>query len=148
MSHSYIWCEQELDSIDWAFQSQSSDEEDRKNHVWQSGRDVHSLKQRKVSKNISVYQKMKMHMCMHANMHHNHIRCAFGLSDLAGGLDSPDAADIEQSPGTQQDEHHPPLRDSSFIDNCGGVQSCSVPEVVNSCAPCTLVYNTWEENIT
>lgn len=48
----YIWCEEELDSLYRAFQSQSSDEEDGEDQIWQSGRDVHSLRNERMSKII------------------------------------------------------------------------------------------------
>lgn len=40
---SYIWCEEELESVDRSFQGQSSDEEDGEDQIGQSGRDVNSL---------------------------------------------------------------------------------------------------------
>ena len=42
--NAYIWCEEELYSIYRAFESQSPDEKDGKDQIWQSGSDVHSLR--------------------------------------------------------------------------------------------------------
>lgn len=40
----YIWCEEVLYSLCRAFESQSSDEEDCEDKIWESGGDVDSLK--------------------------------------------------------------------------------------------------------
>lgn len=46
----YIWCEEELNSIQRAFQSQSSDEEDSEDQIRQSGRDVDGLRNEGMTK--------------------------------------------------------------------------------------------------
>lgn len=62
------------------------------------------------------------------------------LSDLSRGLDAPNAANIEQTPGSQQGQHNPPLQTSGLIDSCWSVQCLSVPEVVDSAAPSTFLH--------
>lgn len=68
-----------------------------------------------------------------------------GHFDLSGGLDAADAADVEQSPGSHQGQHHPPLWTPRIINSCGGVQRLSVPEVVDGAAPSAFLHLAWKE---
>ena len=80
-----------------------------------------------------------IHIHVWRELHYSNVR---RQADLSAGLDPPDAADIEHTPGSYQGQHNPPLQAPGLIDGCRGVQGLSVPEVVNSAAPCTLRHHT------
>lgn len=63
-------------------------------------------------------------------------------SDLSRRLNASDAANIEQSPGTQQGQHHPPLQAARVVDSRGNVQRLPVPEVVDGAAAGALLHDT------
>lgn len=70
-----------------------------------------------------------------------------GLSYLATCLNAPDAADVKQRPGSYERHNHPPLQTSRVIDSFWGVQSFSVPEVVDSGATCALFHQSLREQM-
>lgn len=43
----HIWSEEELNAVNRSFQSQPSDQEDRKNYIWQCRRHINSLEKRR-----------------------------------------------------------------------------------------------------
>lgn len=66
-------------------------------------------------------------------------------ADLSCGLNPPDAADIEHTPGSYQGQNNPPLQAPGIIDSFGGVESLSVPEVVDGAAPSALLYQSCKD---
>lgn len=61
--------------------------------------------------------------------------------DLSGGLNASDAADVQQTPGDQQGQHHPPLQVAGVVDGRGAVERLPVPEVVDGGAAGALVHH-------
>lgn len=139
----YIWGEEELKSRYGAFESQASDEEDGEDQVRQSGGDVDGLRNERMTpwaKDAPVYITLCSKAGVTPTLDYTDV---MWLSDLSRGLDPPDAANIEHGPGSHQGQHHPPLHTSRLINSCWRVQSLSVPEVVDSGAPSTLLHETW-----
>ncbi len=69
---------------------------------------------------------------------------------LPGGLDTPQTANPQQSPGAEQTQDGPPLQTSRVLDHRRGVQRLSVPEIIHRRTaltfrhkPCLQTHNTW-----